>query len=155
MRWHANQVGTARSFARIALAVSIALAHAGAAHATATLLCEVDDANLSLDLIGSIGSLPGSPLVGARGSLAIKAAPDWLAIAVSIESKNLTQQWIDMPDDLRLRLQVIGNDRAGEIDIAITTRRASPDNFHGRYRLTMRRRGKEREASGDVNCSFG
>jgi hypothetical protein len=146
--------GAMRNLARTALAAASLLAGAGAANASLSIACQIDDATVSLDLMGSTGHLRGDPMGGVRGSLTIKPAPGWPAVTTPLAAENLTQQWIEGPE-LRLRLQVLGNDRAREIDLTLTTARVSEDNYRGRYRLTIYHDGKTRTHDGAVACSFG
>jgi hypothetical protein len=140
--------------ARIALAAAALLASAGATHATSTLSCEIDDATVKLAMLGSVGTLRGAAMFNVQGSLTIKPAPGWPAVTTPLAGEHLTQQWIDMPD-LRLWLQVLGNDDAREIDLMMKTARVSEDYSRGRYRLTVRHDDKVRTRSGRVTCSFG
>jgi hypothetical protein len=140
--------------ARSVLAAAALLAGASEAHATSTLSCEIADATVKLAMVGSVGTLRGSMMFNVQGTLTIKPVPGWPAVTTPLASENLTQQWVDVPD-LRLRLQVLGNDAGRKIDLMLKTARVSEDDFRGRYHLTVRHDDKVRTRSGKVTCSFG
>ena len=126
----------------------------GAAHATATLLCEITDRSLEFSLQGAVGSIASS-VSGLQAEIEIKAAGAEPARKVVFDSDSLVQRWIDGLD-LKLWLRVEHDQKTPETDLIIEAKRKSKgvDKYAGNFRLTVEGAKAPRTFAGKVSCSI-
>ena len=126
----------------------------GAAQATATLLCEINDKAIEVSLQGAVGSIASS-ISGLQGEIGITAAGPEPARKIALNSDNLAQRWIDGPD-LKLWLRAEHDKTTPELDLVIETKRKSNKSRHyaGSFRLTVEGAKAPRKFAGKVSCSI-
>ena len=132
---------------------ALAVTLAGPAQATATLTCDIADAAVAFSLQTAVGS-EGATFSGLRGELTVKTGGGRPDGTVEIGQDNVAQRWIDGPE-LRLWLQHPGSEMGPVIDLVIVTRATSDTDYAGRYRLTLRAKGKTWQHKGRVGCVMG
>lgn len=137
-----------------AAAVAALLGQAGAAHATATLLCSIKDRSVAFALQGAVGSVAAS-LSGLQGEIEMKPAGKAAGKTIELNADHLVQRWIDGPD-LKLWLHADHDDKTPDLDLIIETRRKAKDSdsYVGRYRLTIEGENAPRLFAGKASCSI-
>ena len=126
----------------------------GAAHATATLICESKGKSLEFSLQGAVGSIASS-VSGLQAEIELKAAGAEPARKVAFDSDSLVQRWIDGLD-LKLWLRVEHDEKTPETDLIIEAKRKSKgvDKYAGNFRLTVEGAKAPRTFAGKVSCSI-
>jgi hypothetical protein len=129
------------------------------AHATASLTCSVADRNLSLELLGNIGSGHGAALQVTGGEIKLKAIPGKAQAATfEVAPGDVAQQWT-FGKDLRIGLSP---KKVGEqsIYLAIIAERVKGseelDRYRGSYVLVLSGPKGETELKGQIkSCDAG
>jgi hypothetical protein len=136
---------------RLALAALAFLLDPRLAAATDSLTCDIDDADVQLGLLASVGSEPDALIGTMQGTLTLKPSRDWPPAEIKLSSENLAQTWV-FPPEIRLWLFVRRNKKTPEINLVISTQRAANGDYGGRYRARAGTGDNIRERAGRVTC---
>jgi hypothetical protein len=133
-----------------ALAVMTALA--SPASATATLTCDIKDANVTFELVATTGRGDGTIVGIVGGSLKTKDAKAELPVTF----EHLAQQW-SFEKDRRIGIRIEQEGDAPNYHLAILAKSVGDEGkYAGRYVLTVEGGGKTKTFKGKVtNCEEG
>jgi hypothetical protein len=133
-----------------ALAVMAALASPAAA--TASLTCDIKDANVAFDLLATTGRDDGTIVGVIGGNLKLKGAE----AEVPVTFQHLSQQW-SYEKDRRIGLRIEQEGDAPSFHLAIIARGVGHEgNYAGRYVLKVLGGGTTKTFKGKVtNCEEG
>jgi hypothetical protein len=126
------------------------------AAATGTLVCTIEDRNLSFELFASTSLDDGNIVQVHQGSLKLK--PGQVVekgIGFAFNQDNIYQQWT-FADDLRFAIRFADPDNKREIVLAvITVRNDSTAKYLGRYVLDIRGGGPNNVVKGRIKSCDG
>jgi polyisoprenoid-binding protein YceI len=133
-----------------ALAIMAALASPAAA--TATLTCDIKDANVTFDLMATTGRGDGTIVGIVGGSLKMKGAKD----EVPVTFQHLAQQW-SYEKDRRIGFRIEQEGDAPNFHLVIIARGVGDEGkYAGRYVLKVEGGGTTKTFKGKVtNCEEG
>jgi hypothetical protein len=133
-----------------ALAVVAALASPAAA--TASLTCDIKDANVTFDLLATTGHDDGTIVGVVGGSLKLKGAK----AGVPVTFQHLSQQW-SYEKDRRIGLRIEQEGDAPSFHLVIIARGVGDEGkYAGRYVLKVLGGGTTKTFKGKVtNCEEG
>lgn len=133
-----------------ALAVLAALASPAAA--SATLTCDIKDANVTFELVATTGRGDGTIVGVVGGSLKLKGAKAELPVTF----EHIAQQW-NFEKELRVGIRIEQEGDAPNYQLAILARGFGDEGkFAGRYVLKVEGDGKTKTFKGKVtNCQEG
>lgn len=133
-----------------ALAIMAALASPAAA--TATLTCDIKDANVTFELVATTGRGDGTIVGIVGGSLKMKGAKAELPVTF----EHLAQQW-SFEKDRRIGIRIDQEGDAPNYHLAILARSVGDEGkYAGRYVLKVEGGGTTKTFKGKVtNCEEG
>lgn len=132
-----------------AASLAAALLRPDAAHATATLTCDVEEKGFVVHLQAAVGHEELS-LSGFQGELRLARE----GVSLALDGETPMQAWIE-GEDLRLRLHVDAENGRPDVGLVILTRRTGETAYAGRYRLTLDDGEMKKIRRGAVVCGLG
>lgn len=144
MRWKALKT-------RAILALSLCVAGAGEAGATAGLTCAIDDANLAFSLFAATNREHGTIVSVTESTLQLKSktlitvAPGF-AGELKVAQDHIMQQWF-LERELRIAINI--DNEHGELLLALIGQGKGP-RYAGRYTLKVSNAGNSRTATGRI-----
>jgi len=147
------QILPGRYRGRTALAaLAIIAALASPAAATATLTCDIKDANVTFDLLATTGRGDGTIVGIVGGSLKLKGAKE----EVPVTFEHLAQQW-SYEKDRRIGFRIDQEGDAPNFHLVIIARSVGDEGkYAGRYVLKVEGGGTTKTFKGkETNCQEG
>jgi hypothetical protein len=133
-------------------ALAIMAALAGPASATATLTCDIKDANVTFELVATTGRGDGTIVGVVGGSLKVKGAKAELPVT----QEHIAQQW-SYEKDRRIGIRIDQEGDSPNYHLAILARSVGDEGkYAGRYVLKVEGGGTTKTFKGKVtNCEEG